>query len=68
MKLDALQNALNTQTLRIDALETWKEAWNKRSAPATTKTVQAPGGSPSPVKSSQNPGPVNLHPLLTGEH
>ncbi|MCT6953472.1 hypothetical protein M1738_24730, partial [Salmonella enterica subsp. enterica serovar Javiana] len=33
MKLDALQNALNTQTLRIDALETWKVAWNKRSAP-----------------------------------
>lgn len=62
MKLDALQNALNTQTLRIDALETWKEAWNKRSAPATTKTVQAPGGSPSPVKKQSKPRPRKLIP------
>ncbi|EAY8165570.1 hypothetical protein ATQ42_07675 [Salmonella enterica] len=65
MKLDALQNALNTQTLRIDALETWKEAWNKRSAPATTKTVQAPGGSPSPVKKESKPRPRKLTPPFT---
>lgn len=65
MKLDALQNALNTQTLRIDALETWKEAWNKRSAPTTTKTVQAPGGNPSPVKKESKPRPRNLTPPFT---
>lgn len=65
MKLDALQNALNTQTLRIDALETWKEAWNKRSAPTTTKTVQAPGGSPSPVKKESKPRPHKLTPPFT---
>ncbi|EAX1055468.1 hypothetical protein C5V32_02250 [Salmonella enterica subsp. enterica serovar Oranienburg] len=62
MKLDALQNALNTQTLRIDALETWKEAWNKRSASATTKTVQAPGGSPSSVKNQSKHRPRKLTP------
>ncbi|MBA3210823.1 M3 family oligoendopeptidase [Salmonella enterica] len=62
MKLDALQNALNTQTLRIDALETWKEAWNKRSASVTTKTVQAPGGSPSSVKKQLKPRPRKLTP------
>ncbi|EAX6828148.1 TPA_asm: hypothetical protein G1X19_11175 [Salmonella enterica subsp. enterica serovar Typhimurium str. SL1344] len=65
MKLDALQNALNTQTLRIDALESWKEAWNKRSAPATTKTVQAPGGSPSSVKKQLKPRPLKLMPPFT---
>ncbi|EGG3945847.1 hypothetical protein BAR44_004428 [Salmonella enterica] len=62
MKLDALQNALNTQTLRIDTLESWKEVWNKRSAPATGKTVQAPGGSPSPVKKQSKPRPRKLTP------
>ncbi|SUG86710.1 putative membrane protein [Salmonella enterica subsp. enterica] len=62
MKLDALHNALNTQILRIDALETRKEAWNKRSAPATGKTVQAPGGSPSPVKKQSKPRPRKLTP------
>ncbi|HCI9941574.1 TPA: hypothetical protein NQG20_000187 [Salmonella enterica subsp. enterica serovar Infantis] len=65
MKLDALQNALNTQTLRIDALESWKEAWNKRSATATTKTVQAQGGSPSSVKKQSKPRPLKLMPPFT---
>ncbi|EEO5558214.1 hypothetical protein ID366_003046 [Salmonella enterica] len=65
MKLDTLQNALNAQTLRIDALESWKEAWNKRAAPATTKTVQAPGGSPSPVKKPSKPRPRKLTPPFT---
>ncbi|ENZ2336258.1 hypothetical protein ACGG1K_003239 [Salmonella enterica] len=65
MKLDALQNALNAQTLRIDALESWKEAWNKRAAPATTKTVQPPGGSPSPVKKPSKPRPHKLTPPFT---
>ncbi|EAY4711542.1 hypothetical protein GTB35_003980 [Salmonella enterica] len=65
MKLDALQNALNTQTLRIDALETWKEAWNKRSVPATTKTAQATGGSPSSVKKQSKPRPRKLTPPFT---
>ncbi|EHQ5004357.1 hypothetical protein KQ054_002932 [Salmonella enterica] len=65
MKLDALQNAFNTQTLRIDALETWKEAWNKRFASATTKTVQAPGGSPSSVKKQLKPRARKLTPPFT---
>ncbi|EJJ5913115.1 hypothetical protein NJE82_003501 [Salmonella enterica] len=65
MKLDALQNALNTQTLRIDSLETWKEAWNKRSVPATTKTAQATGGSPSSVKKQSKPQPRKLTPPFT---
>ncbi|EJE3040259.1 hypothetical protein ACFFXQ_000710 [Salmonella enterica] len=65
MKLDALQNALNAQTLRIDALESWKEAWNKRAAPATTKTAQAPGGSPSPVKKPSKPRSHKLTPPFT---
>ncbi|PVP56924.1 hypothetical protein C4711_24035, partial [Salmonella enterica subsp. enterica serovar Newport] len=43
----------------------WKEAWNKRSAPATTKTVQAPGGSPSPVKKESKPRPRKLTPPFT---
>lgn len=42
MKLDALQNALNAQTLRIDALESWKEAWSKRTASTTTKAAPPP--------------------------
>ncbi|EEF5799369.1 hypothetical protein ACFKCS_004529 [Salmonella enterica] len=51
--------------MKLDALETWKEAWNKRSAPATTKTVQAPGGSPSPVKKESKPRPRKLTPPFT---
>ncbi|EBE6611235.1 hypothetical protein CUK41_04995 [Salmonella enterica] len=65
MKLDALQNVLNAQTLRIDALESWKEAWNKRAASVTTKTVQAPGGSPSPVKKPSKPRSHKLTPPFT---
>ncbi|EFQ7413723.1 hypothetical protein GJZ22_001247 [Salmonella enterica] len=65
MKLDALQNALNTQTLRIDALETWKEAWNKRFVPAATKTAQATGGSPSSVKKQSKPRPRKFTPPFT---
>ncbi|EAM1157889.1 hypothetical protein ABG78_24385 [Salmonella enterica] len=56
---------LDETDMKLDALESWKEAWNKRAAPATTKTVQAPGGSPSPVKKPSKPRPRKLTPPFT---
>ncbi|EGK0901720.1 hypothetical protein IOM43_001441 [Salmonella enterica] len=65
MKLDALQNALNAQTLRIDALESWKEAWSKRTASTTTKAAPPPGGGQSSVKKPSKPRLLKLTPPFT---
>ncbi|ECA1950162.1 hypothetical protein EJH27_01655 [Salmonella enterica subsp. enterica serovar Virchow] len=63
IKLDSLQKALDVQVLRIDTLTAWKDAWEKRSASHSARTVPAPGGSLPVVK--KPPKPQRLNPPFT---
>ncbi|HGP2816142.1 TPA: hypothetical protein ACLGW6_004416 [Salmonella enterica] len=54
-KIDTLQKALDAQSLRIDALESWKAAWVQRTSPSSTKTAPASGGSQPTVKKPSKP-------------
>lgn len=54
-KIDTLQQALDAQSLRIDALESWKAAWVQRTSPSSTKTAPASGGSQPTVKKPSKP-------------
>lgn len=54
-KIDTLQKAIDAQSLRIDTLESWKDAWSQRTVPSPTKTAPASGGSQPTVKKPSKP-------------
>ncbi|ECE7751433.1 hypothetical protein EUW85_19290 [Salmonella enterica subsp. enterica serovar Ngili] len=65
VRFDALEKSLDAQKVRIDTLESWKEAWSQRTATPIRQPNTAPASGGSPVAAKKPSVPRPLKPPFT---